>query len=452
MWQHHATLPWQSPMDVAQAYAHADMTLLYSSLENAQTGQFSYLLHTPLARYSGKRWEDLPAIPADAPPDLPYYVGYLGYETGDHVPPPDEPGVLGFPLFLLVRYAHLLRFDHQRKLVEEWYNSSSPLEGEQNDASVIAASFVGGKSSAHHLPPPTLLRNVGSPARGELGIGSNFTRSSYEECVRRTIARIEAGDFYQANITRKFWGELPRNDTPDHFALFTKLCELSPAPYSAYIRDGHRAILSSSPECFLTIDAGGAITTRPIKGSAARCADVAEDKHVRESLAKSLKNLAENLMITDLMRHDLAQVSEVGSVNVAEQSGLYSYRTIHHLVSTITAQKRVDVSAYDAVRACFPPGSMTGAPKIAAMRWCAAQERLPRGVYSGAVGWFGGGGTAALSVVIRTLLCEGNRFEFQVGGGIVADSDPADEWRETLAKARAIAEVLGISEEALANI
>ncbi len=157
-------------------------------------------------------------------------------------------------------------------------------------------------------------------------------------------------------------------------------------------------------------------------------------------------------MIVDLMRNDLARVSAPKTVEVVEQSTLYSYSTIHHLISTIRAQKFPHITTYEAVRACFPAGSMTGAPKIAAIRWCSEKEKMERGLYSGAIGWFGAGETCDLSVVIRTLILDDNRFEFQVGGGIVADSTPADEWRETITKARGILAALGLSEDDLARL
>ena len=418
-WKHQQSHAWQAPLDVAAAYADADMALLYSSRTEAATGGNSFLLLEPQQRVSGNNWAELPVIPADAPSDLPYYVGYLGYGMREGVAR-GAPSVIDLPDFQLTRYGRLLRFNHATQTIDEFTMEDTPAL-----TSLLA--------SPNRQPPLT----QSSP------LHSTFTRAEYEASVAQTIERIHAGDFYQANITRKFYGEFTA--VPDYFSLFAQLCTLSPAPYSAYIRNGDTAIISSSPECFLHIDASCAITSRPIKGSAARYADPARDETIRSALAASPKNLAENLMIVDLMRHDLAQVSEVGSVRVREQSGLYSYQTIHHLVSTITAQKSADVSAYDVARACFAPGSMTGAPKIAAMQWCATQEKLERGVYSGALGWFGGGNTCDLSVVIRTLVCQGNRFEFQVGGGIVADSTPTDEWRETLAKARAITELLQIN-------
>lgn len=428
VWHLTSSHAWASPLDVASSYADQEMALLFSSLENADT-HYSFLLLDPQQHFTGSTWEELPPIPKEAENDLPYFVGYIGYEGR----------------FYLTRYERLLRFCHQERRIDEFrmLSSFSPAEKEelklgiavtQNELSVRAVSLQ-----------------------------SNFTRARYQQCITDTIERIHSGDFYQANITRKFWGKLLRSLADDHlessdpnnigdheipyFLLFAKLCELSPSPYSAYIRHGRTAVLSSSPECFLSIHETGTITTRPIKGSAARDGDTARDIEIQRELSNSSKDLAENLMITDLMRHDLAQVSEVDSVRVTEQSALRSYRTIHHLVSTVASKKLPSTTSYEVVRACFPPGSMTGAPKIAAMRWCAEQEKLPRGIYSGALGWFGGNNTCDLSVIIRTLIFEGNRFEFQVGGGIVADSTPGDEWQETLSKAKAILQLLAIRAE-----
>ncbi len=421
-WQLAETLSWQEPLALAADYAGADMALLYSGLHEEFTGKLSYLFLHPLEEKSGDDWAQLPQLPATGD-GLPLWVGYLGYGMREDGARGGESPVT-LPDFRLVRYGTLFRFDHEKRVVVRY-------------------------QSMHARPPETPR----TPHYAPLAVStlvSNLTRAEYEQSVAATIERIHAGDFYQANITRKFFGEFYA--APDSFALFTKLCEASPAPYSAYIRHGGSAILSSSPECFLTIDNSGVMTTRPIKGSARRAVDEAEDTKIRAALTASEKNHAENLMIVDLMRNDLSRASEPMSVEVVEQSKLYSYRTIHHLISTIRAKKRADVSAYDAVRACFPAGSMTGAPKIAAMEWCAGQEKLERGVYSGAIGWFGGGDTCDLSVVIRTLIIDGNRFEFQVGGGIVADSTPEDEWRETLTKARGILAALGLSEADVAAL
>jgi para-aminobenzoate synthetase component 1 len=434
-WKRTETLPWQAPLSLAQPHAQADMALLYSGLHEEFTGQFSYLFLEPLEEKSGNAWAELPPLPTESD-NLPLWVGYLGYGMREEAARAENSPIT-LPDFRLVRYRVMFRFDHKKRAVERF---ESALAG---DTKSITTSTI----REHATIPTPATPHAQRPL---LPLTSNLTRAEYEHIVAATIERIRAGDFYQANITRKFFGEFA--ETPTSFELFTKLCEASPAPYSAYIRHGESAILSSSPECFLSIDAAGIMTTRPIKGSARRLTDDTEDKKNREALSVSEKNHAENLMIVDLMRNDLARVSEPMSVKVIEQSKLYSYRTIHHLISTIRSKKRADISAYEAVRASFPAGSMTGAPKIAAMRWCTAQEKRERGVYSGAIGWFGAGNICDFSVVIRTLIIHENRFEFQVGGGIVVDSTPEDERKETIAKARGIITALGISEDALERL
>lgn len=411
---------WQVPLEFAARFAQERaFAFLYSGRSEAATGQRSFLFLEPAFQHTGSQWADLPAAMGEG--NLPDWVGYLGYEMGDVAP---HPTPIALPGSWLVRYQRLFVFEHARQRIREYgrYEAKTPRA----------------LPAAETLPPiPTVST-----------LKSNMPRVSYEAIVAQTIEAIGRGDFYQANITRKFHGSLAESASP--MALFSALAHASPAPYSACIRHGEVAILSSSPELFLNIQ-GESITTRPIKGSIRRSADAAEDAGLKETLRTSSKNLAENLMIVDLMRHDLAQVAQVGSVDVAERSAVYSYATIHHLISTIRAQKRAGVSDYDVVRTCFPPGSMTGAPKRAAIAWCAMQERMARGVYSGAIGWFGPQG-CDLSVTIRTLLLNAEQFEFQVGGGIVAESTPADEWHETLVKARGIAAALGIAEDALARL
>ncbi|MDE3038695.1 MAG: anthranilate synthase component I family protein, partial [Pseudomonadota bacterium] len=214
---------------------------------------------------------------------------------------------------------------------------------------------------------------------------------------------------------------------------------------SAFLRLGGTSILSSSPELFLKIDAGGQMRARPIKGTAPRSDDPARDRQLRDALAASAKDRAENLMIADLMRNDFSRSCVPGSVGAESLFDVTSHATIHHLSSTITGKKHHGRSTIEAVKACFPPGSMTGAPKIRAMQLCSELERRERGVYSGAIGWFGGDGSCELSVVIRTLVLRDKRFEFQVGGGIVADSTPEGELQEMMDKSRGILAALGLS-------
>lgn len=422
-WLAKAPLAWADPIDVAGHYAHADMAFLYSSLQENFSGNFSYLFTHPIEVIHSNDWAALPPLPKHTD-GLPLWVGYLGYGMRDD----GARGGLSpitLPDFSLTRYAQLFRFNHLSKIIEHFVAS--------------------GHEAPPHLAPTHMTRQPRITA-----LTSNFTRAAYESVVAQTLEQIHAGNFYQANITRKFYGTF--ETTPDSWHIFNSLCAASPAPYSAYVREGTQSILSSSPECFLSIDEKGLMTTRPIKGSARRSDDEAADAAIQHQLKTSTKNHAENLMIVDLMRNDLARASTPQTVEVVELSALYSYRTIHHLISTIRAQKLPHVNAYDAVRACFPAGSMTGAPKIAAMRWCAEKEKLERGLYSGAIGWFGGGNICDLSVVIRTLILDDDRFEFQVGGGIVADSTPEDEWRETITKARGILAALGLAEDDLANL
>jgi para-aminobenzoate synthetase component 1 len=236
------------------------------------------------------------------------------------------------------------------------------------------------------------------------------------------------------------------------FSLFCRLCSVSPAPYSAFLKYEDKAVISSSPECFIHIQADGLVEMRPIKGSAARGLSEEEDKKIADKLYNSTKDRAENLMIVDLCRNDLSRGCKPGSVKVTQLYSIEQYATVHHMVSRIQGQKKPSECAIDVVKSCFPPGSMTGAPKIKAMEYCNTLEKHQRGIYSGAIGWFGGDGSVNLSVVIRTLLIDKNLFEFQVGGGIVLDSDPELEWHETLIKARGIGHTLGIVESQLEQL
>lgn len=420
IWLNGQKIDWQDPLAFTARFTGMDIALLYSGLREQGSGDTSYLFVAPIETIEGMDWEGI--AQRLTPSELPDWIGYLGYGLREQVARGGKSPV-HLPDFRLVRYGHLFRFNHPQRSIDYFHRENC---------------------QALSLPPTEEPPSKPQPAVAKLN--SNLTRTEYESIVAATIARIHAGDFYQANITRKFYGEFTA--APDSFTLFQALCTAAPAPYSAYIRHGSTSILSASPECFLRVTPDGTITSRPIKGSARRAPDPQADAAIRQALLESNKNRAENLMIVDLMRNDLSRVSIPQSVRVTQQAELHSYTTIHHLISTIESQKNPNASIADTTRACFPPGSMTGAPKIAAIDWCTAQEKLERGVYSGAIGWLNGD-SCDLSVVIRTLIIDGNRFEFQVGGGIVADSTPEDEWRETITKARGILMALGLKEGAL---
>ena len=259
------------------------------------------------------------------------------------------------------------------------------------------------------------------------------SRGTFTSGVARIKEWIAAGHIYQANLSQAFTATV----TGDLFSLYETLRDASPAPMAAYLNLDGREILSSSPETFLKISGRG-IETRPIKGTRPRFADPDEDRRSAYELQTSAKEIAELVMITDLLRNDLGQVCEFGSVEVTEMLQLETLAQVHHLVSTVTGTLRPETDALTALAACFPGGSITGAPKKRAMEIIRELERAPRGVYCGAIGWLGYNGESSLSIAIRTLVRTGNELVYQVGSGIVADSDPNKEYEETLHKAAGI--------------
>lgn len=267
---------------------------------------------------------------------------------------------------------------------------------------------------------------------------STFTPLASREKFLADVSRIKqwiaAGDLYQANLSQAFAAHVSGGDL---FPLYETLREASPAPMAAYLKLDGREILSSSPETFLKISGSG-IETRPIKGTRPRFSDPDEDRRSAYELQTSAKEIAELVMITDLLRNDLGQVCEFGSVEVTEMLRLETFGQVHHLVSTITGTLRQDIDAIAAIAACCPGGSITGAPKKRAMEIIHELEQAPRGIYCGAIGWLGYNGESSLNIAIRTLVRSGDRLVYQVGAGIVADSDPEKEYEETLHKAAGI--------------
>jgi para-aminobenzoate synthetase component I len=259
------------------------------------------------------------------------------------------------------------------------------------------------------------------------------SRDKFTAAVSRVKEWIAAGHIYQANLSQSFTAAV----TGDLFALYETLRDASPAPMAAYLKLDGREILSSSPESFLKISGRG-IETRPIKGTRPRFSDPDEDRRSAYELQTSAKEIAELVMITDLLRNDLGQVCEFGSVEVTGMLQLETLAQVHHLVSTVTGTLRPEIDALAALAACFPGGSITGAPKKRAMEIIHELEEAPRGIYCGAIGWLGYNGESSLNIAIRTLVRNGENLIYQVGAGIVADSDPEKEYEETLHKAAGI--------------
>ena len=257
-------------------------------------------------------------------------------------------------------------------------------------------------------------------------------RDAHRAAVERVRELILAGDIYQANVAQRFLATMPDGAAP--WDLYRHLRAANPAPFAAYLDQGARKILSSSPELFLRSD-GHRVETRPIKGTARREAEPVADRAAAAALAASAKNRAENVMIVDLLRSDLSRVCEPDSVAVPTLCTVESYAGLHHLVSAVTGTLRHGVDALDLLAASFPGGSITGAPKLRAMEIIAAVEGRSRDVYCGAIGWIGFDGAMALNIAIRTIVAEGRGLELAVGGGITLLSDPDEEYEETLVKA-----------------
>lgn len=371
-----------------------------------------------------------PRLPADpeGPPFQGGVVGLGAYELGDRV---ERLGLgrTGWPDLTCARYAALLAFDHQERRVVAVGRGET--DGEARARALAALAWLDAVAEAR--PPVT----------GPLCPALNATDgAAYEVAVADVVARIHGGEIFQANIARAWTGRLA--DGADPYDLFTRLRGQSPAPFSAYWRLEGRALVSNSPERFLKV-VEGAIETKPIKGTRRRGATPAEDVLMAAELSASAKDRAENLMIVDLMRNDLARVSPPGSVRVPELFQVETFANVHHLVSTVTARLAPGLGVADLLKASFPPGSITGAPKVQAMTLI-AQLEPPRGPYCGSLFWAGFDGRFDSSVLIRTvgLVREagGWTLEARAGAGIVADSDPHAERLETETKIAALKRAL----------
>ncbi len=363
------------------------------------------------------------AAASDLPFDFPGgFVGYFGYELKG------EPGAAGphraaTPDAAFLFADRFLAFDHQAGAV---YPVALHPAGDGADA---AAWLDGTAAALARVTPPA------PPAPRSLGpVRPRHDRAAYLDRIERCFDAITAGESYEICLTNQLTAAAPG----DALALYRLLRRHNPAAHAAFLRFPECAVLSSSPERFLRVGADGTAEARPIKGTAPRGATPAEDERLAGALRADPKTRAENLMIADLLRNDLGRVCRVGSVHVPALMAVEPWATVHQMVTTVRGRLRPECTALDAVRAAFPPGSMTGAPKERTLALLDGLEDGPRGVYSGALGWLGVNGAADLSVVIRTLVHTGDTVSVGAGGAIVAQSDPAAEHDEMLTKARAV--------------
>jgi para-aminobenzoate synthetase component I len=372
------------------------------------------------------------AGPSESPgPDPPPFqgglIGYLGYDLApilERLPRRATPDSR-LPALRFGLYDTFVLVDHRIGTTELWAVDLLD-EGRSN----LEGRWSRWESDLREIEAPRARTVLGPPR-------PDRSREQYLGAVREVLGYIKAGDIYQANLSQRF---VARGD-PDPLELHRRLKAISPAPYAAFLGWDDLAIISASPELFYRTEADR-IVTRPIKGTRPRSADPIEDARLADELATSIKDRAELTMIVDLERNDLGRVCRFGSVQVAEPWAVESFEQVHHLVATIEGRLRSGVGPIDLIRSMFPGGSITGAPKIRAMEIIDELEPHRRSVYTGAIGYLSRCGLSAFNIAIRTVLVEGDRLSYQVGGGIVADSDPALEYAETLHKARGMLQLL----------
>lgn len=388
------------------------------------------ILTQQLSKYTQQHEEDLPPFQGGV-------AGFFSYELSHHLEelPRAKIDDMQFPDMALGFYDLVIGFDELKKRAWIFSNGFPELDIQKREtrAKQRLAWLSEQIESISELAPLAVMPLF------EKNILSNFTSEKYQAAVSKVIDYILAGDIFEANISQRFQIDLPFNFST--FNLYRKLRMLNPAPFGAYLNLADTIIISASPERFLLLENQN-IETRPIKGTRPRGKDQQQDDFFAKELLASEKDHAENVMIVDLLRNDLSKVCEDHTVKVPQLCGLESYATVHHLVSVVTGKLKQNLTALDLLRATFPGGSITGAPKIRSMEIITEMESIARGPYCGSIGYIGFNGNMDTSITIRTFAIKNNVATFQAGGAVVMDSNPLDEYEETLAKARALRRAL----------
>jgi len=361
------------------------------------------------------------------------FVGYFGYELkqecGSEGPHRSEQ-----PDARFIFADRFLAFDH---VARETYLVAVHEEGAASPESWFDSMQAG--LTELRVPPPLVYGTQQAPVVFRL----QHDRTDYMGRIDAALREIEAGETYEVCLTNKLVAE---NISIDEFSLYRTLQRINPAPFSAFLRFPGVSVLSSSPERFLRVDRNGRVEAKPIKGTAPRSADPNEDTRLAQQLRTDEKSRAENMMIVDLLRNDLGRVCETGSVSVPKLMDVETYATVHQLVSTVQGRLGARCSVIDCIRSAFPGGSMTGAPKIRTMEIIDRLEGAARGIYSGSIGYLSLNDTVDLNIVIRTVIAADHRVSIGVGGAIVALSDPAAEFEETMLKAKAIVQAIVLAQ------
>ncbi len=404
-----------------QTYLHT----VASGDTRSWAGDPFHALQQLLARY---HWEPSAALPTPFPAGV---AGYFGYDLRHWVerlaPAPDD---IGIPECVLGFYHGVLTCDHATGQI------IATVCGAQAQAGAAQAAWepVLARADRGAEPEPAPVERVAAER-----VQRTFGPAGYEAAVATVHEHIAGGDIYQANLSQRFAVPTPG----DPWQLYRRLRAANPAPFAAYLPLGEATIVSASPERFLHVS-GSHVSTRPIKGTRPRGTTPARDRELAAELQASAKDRAENVMIVDLLRNDLGRVCATGSVRVPELLALETHPTVHHLVSTVVGDLAPGRDRVDLLRACWPGGSITGAPKIRAMAIITALEPFARSIYCGSIGYLSHTGQMDTSIVIRTALVRAGQAYVWAGGGIVADSDPAAEYAETLDKAAALLRALGV--------
>jgi len=462
----HELTPAPDPERALQALSDwPDLILFDSSLPRSRFGRHSFLAANPLTTWElnadgpSNPFEDIrqalepwlrPAIP-DLPPFQGGAAGLLTYEFGRRFEALPVPScdVMSLPGAIIALYPWTLAWDHQSDRcwfigqscgsasksspawLEDQYRTICQALSRQAEASKTAPN-ISRPAPEPAMPAPEGFHRLLSLASGPADLHGNFQRSSYLSAVKQVIEYIHAGDIFQANLSQQFLVPAFRPAPIDDYLALRRS---NPAPFAGYFQHADWSILSSSPERFLQVQ-GKQVVTRPIKGTRQRKSVPEADLYTRDELRESDKDLAENVMIVDLMRNDLSRVCQAGTVRVPELCQVEMYETVAHLVSEVTGELRNDASFWSLLAATFPGGSITGAPKIRAMQIITELEQVARGAYCGSLFYHGFNGFSDSSILIRTMTRRNGWIAFPAGGGVVAQSDPAQEYAETLHKAQ----------------